>query len=291
MIYSSVKKETGSVMSREELPIYYDIYSPVTTKTRSFPIILFLHGFKGFKDWGAFPDACEYLARHGFCVLAFNFSKNGVGEKMLEFEQPELFSKETLSSDLNDVGDIITHLKSGELRSEQVMINTDIIGIIGHSRGGHTAVAAAAEYPGIQAIVTWSAVANYNKRWNEEMITDWKSKGYTEIENSRTGQIFKLGKVVYDDAIENAGRLMASQRVKELHIPALFIAAKDDEAVPASDSKKLFRACPSDDKEIKLIHDTGHTFGTAHPFEDENFPGAFDELLESTETWFLEHLK
>lgn len=291
MIYSSVKKETGSVKSREDLPIYYDLYSPETTQTRSFPVILFLHGFKGFKDWGAFPDACEYLARHGFCVLSFNFSKNGVGKNMLEFDQPELFEKETLSSDLNDVGDIISHLKNGELRSDQVMINTDIIGIIGHSRGGHTAITAAAEYPGVQAVVTWSAVANYNNRWSEQMVNDWESKGYTEIINSRTGQTLKLGKIVYDDALENTDRLMASRRVKELYIPALFIAAKNDEAVPHSDSKKLFRSCPSDDKEIKLIKDTGHTFGTAHPFEDENFPGPFDELLESTETWFLEYLK
>lgn len=291
MIYSSVKKETGSVKSREDLPIYYDLYSPETTQTRSFPVILFLHGFKGFKDWGAFPDACEYLARHGFCVLSFNFSKNGVGKNMLEFDQPELFEKETLSSDLNDVGDIISHLKNGVLRSDQVMINTDIIGIIGHSRGGHTAITAAAEYPGVQAVVTWSAVANYNNRWSEQMVNDWESKGYTEIINSRTGQTLKLGKIVYDDALENTDRLMASRRVKELYIPALFIAAKNDEAVPHSDSKKLFRSCPSDDKEIKLIKDTGHTFGTAHPFEDENFPGPFDELLESTETWFLEYLK
>lgn len=291
MIYSSVKKESGSVESSENLPIYYDLYSPVTTKTRSFPVILFLHGFKGFKDWGAFPDACEYLARHGFCVLAFNFSRNGIGENMLEFDQPELFEKQTLSSDLNDVGDIISHLKNGELRSDQVMINTDIIGILGHSRGGHTAVAAAAEYPGIQTLVTWSAVADYNERWSEDMINDWNEKGYTEILNSRTGQSLKVGKIVYDDAVENADRLMAIRRVKELHIPVLFIAAKDDESVSHLESKKLFRACPSDDKEIKLIQNTGHTFDTSHPFEDENFPEPFDELLESTETWFLEYLK
>jgi len=291
MIYSSVKKEAGSVESREDLPIYYDLYSPVTTVTRSFPIILFLHGFKGFKDWGAFPDACEYLARYGFCVLSFNFSKNGVGKNMMEFDQPELFEQQTLSSDLNDVGDVISHLKNGDLRSEEVMINTDIIGIIGHSRGGHTAIAAAAEYPGIQTVVTWSAVANYNKRWSDQMVKDWESKGYTEIVNSRTGQTLKLGKIVYDDAIENADRLMASRRVKELHIPALFIAAKNDESVPHSESKKLFRACPSDDKEIRLIQNTGHTFDTAHPFEDENFPEPFNELLEATEVWFLEHLK
>jgi esterase/lipase len=224
-------------------------------------------------------------------VLAFNFSRNGVGENMLEFDQPELFEEQTLSSDLNDVGDVIKHLKNGELRSDQVMINTDIIGIIGHSRGGHTAVAAAAEYPGIQTVVTWSAVANYNERWSDGMKSDWEAKGYTEIVNSRTGQTLKQGKVVYEDAINNADRLMAIKRVKEIHIPILFIAGKEDESVPPSESKKLFRECPSEDKEIKLIQNTGHTFGTAHPFEDEDFPEPFDELLESTETWFIEHLK
>lgn len=291
MMYSSVKKETGFVESRENFPIYYDLYCPVTTQTRSFPVILFLHGFKGFKDWGAFPDACEYLSRHGFCVLAINFSRNGVGKNMLEFDQPDLFEEQTLSSDLNDVGDVIKHLKNGELRSDQVMINTDIIGLIGHSRGGHTAVAAAAEYPGIQAVVTWSAVANYNERWSDEMKRDWETKGYTDIVNSRTGQTLKQGKVVYDDAINNADRLMAIKRVKEIHIPILFIAGKEDESVPPSDSKKLFRECPSEDKEIKLIQHTGHTFSTAHPFEDEDFPEPFDDLLELTETWFIEHLR
>lgn len=291
MIYSSVKKESGSVLSNEDLPIYYDLYSPVTANSRSFPVILFLHGFKGFKDWGAFPDACEYMARYGFCVLAFNFSKNGVGKNMLEFDEEELFRIDSLSSDLEDVGSVIQHLKKGNIRSEQVMINTDLIGLIGHSRGGHTAVAAAAEYPGIQTLVTWSAVSDYNERWTEEMISDWESKGFTEITNSRTGQKLKFDKIVYDDAIENADRLMAIKRVKELHIPVLFIAAKNDKSVSHSDSKKLFRECPSDQKEIRLIQNTGHTFSTSHPFEDEDFPEPFDEVLESTETWFLEHLR
>lgn len=290
-MYSSVKKESGSVPSNENLPIYYDLYAPVTTKTRAFPIILFLHGFKGFKDWGAFPAACGYLARQGFCVVAFNLSKNGVGKSMLEFDEPELFRKQTLSSDLDDVGSVIKHLKKGDLKSDQVTMNTDKIGIIGHSRGGHTAVAAAAEYSGIQCLVTWSAVSDYNKRWSEEMVSDWNEKGFTEIVNGRTGESIPLDKVVYDDALENADRLMAIKRVKELHIPVLFAAGKNDEAVSPSESKKLFRACPSDDKELLLIDGTGHTFGTSHPFEDEDLPEPFDNLLESTETWFLEYLR
>lgn len=290
-MYSSVKKESGSVPSKENLPIYYDLYTPVTTKTRAFPIILFLHGFKGFKDWGAFPDACEYLARQGFCVVAFNLSKNGVGKSMLEFDEPELFRKQTLSSDLDDVGSVINHLKKGNLKSDQVTMNTDKIGIIGHSRGGHTAVAAAAEFSAIQCLVTWSAVSDYNKRWSKEMVNDWSKKGFTEIINGRTGESLPVDKIVYNDAIEHADRLMAIKRVSELHIPVLFAAGKDDEAVSPTESKKLFRACPSDDKELLLIDGTGHTFGTSHPFEDEDLPEPFDNLLESTETWFLEYLR
>lgn len=291
MIYSSIKKETGSVPSNEDLPIYYDLYTPVTTATRTFPIILFLHGFKGFKNWGAFPDACENIARQGFCVVSFNLSKNGISENMFEFDQLDLFRRQTLSSDLDDVGSVIHHLIIGTLKSEQVAMNTDKIGMIGHSRGGHTAVAAAAEYSEIQCLVTWSAVSDYNKRWSDEMIHDWNNKGFTEILNGRTGQMMPVDKIVYDDAIENADRLMAIKRVKELHIPILFAAGKADEAVPVSESKKLFRACPSDEKELLLIEGAGHTFGTVHPFEEQNLPDQFEELLESTETWFLEYLR
>lgn len=291
MIYSSVKKESRSVQSNDDLPIYYDLYSPVTTKTWAFPIILFAHGFKGFKDWGAFPDACEDIARQGFCVIAFNFSKNGIGKNMSEFDELDLFRKQTLSSDLNDVGTIIESLKKGTIKSEEVTMNTDTIGMIGHSRGGHTAIAAAAEFPGIQSLVTWSAVSDYNKRWSDKMIEDWNSKGHTIIMNGRTGQEMPVDKIVYDDALENADRLMAIHRVKELHIPILLAAGKKDESVSPNESKKLFRSCPSDDKELLLIEDTGHTFGTSHPFEDAEFPEPFENLLESTETWFIEHLK
>lgn len=288
---SRVDKISGNVESKEGLPIYFDLYTPFSTSGPTLPLILFLHGFKGFKDWGAFPDACEELSKAGFGVLAMNFSHNGVGENMLEFDQLDLFEKETLSRDLNDVGTVIEAVKSKEISSDKVVLDSDRIGIIGHSRGGHTAVAAAAEYSEIMTLVTWSAVSNYNDRWSDSMINDWETKGYTEIKNSRTNQVMKIGKAVYDDAIANADRLMAIKRVEELHIPSMFIAGKDDEAVPFSESEQLYRACPADQKEIRLIKNAGHTFNVAHPFEEENFPEAFEEVLDLTEGWFLENLK
>lgn len=288
---NNISKTSGSILSTQDIPIYYDLYTPASALGSAAPVILFIHGFKGFKDWGAFPDACEELARIGFSVVAFNFSMNGIGKNMMEFEEEEHFSNETLSQDLNDIEQVINALKRKEIASDKADLDTDRIGIIGHSRGGHTAIAAAAEFSEIQCLVTWSAVADYNARWSDQMIDDWEKKGFTEIKNSRTGEILKLGKVVYDDARENADHLMAIKRVQELHIPSLFIAGKKDESVPFRDSQELFRKSPADDKEIRLIEQTGHTFGVSHPFNEDDFPAPFAEVLDLTEGWFLDHLK
>lgn len=290
MPYSNISKISDSIPSTEGLPIYYDLYVPTGHREKTFPVIIFLHGFKGFKDWGAFPDACAELSTAGFGVVAINFSLNGVGENMTEFDQLDLFARETLSQDLDDVGSVIKALQSGEISAKNASLDTEKLGILGHSRGGHTAVAAAAEYQEIAGLVTWSAVADYNARRSKEMIADWKEKGVTEIANGRTGQIMPVDDVVYKDALENADRLMAVQRAKELSVPALFVHSKGDEAVPYSEAEKLYRNCASGEKELKLISDSGHTFGTAHPFEEEEFPEPFRQVVDKTIGWFEYYL-
>ncbi len=291
MSFNTIVKNSGAVNSTEGLPIRYDLYVPGESVSHPLPVILFLHGFKGFKDWGPFPTACEELSSAGFGVLAMNFSLNGVGESMTEFDELDLFSRQTLSQDLDDVGSVIEALKSGEIASDKVELNTDSMGILGHSRGGHTAVAAAAEYISIECLVTWSAVADYNRHWSKQMIKDWESRGVTEIKNGRTGQIMPVKKVVYEDARQNAERVIALKRVKNIYAPSLFVHAKKDESVPPSNAEELYRACPAQDKELKWVPETGHTFGGAHPFEEEDFPEPFGEVLEYTSNWFQYHLQ
>lgn len=288
---SSVNKISDSIPSSEDLPIYYDLYYPDNQEEQKLPLIIFLHGFKGFKDWGAFPDGCAELSTAGFAVVAMNFSFNGVGESMTEFDQLDLFARETLTQDLNDVGSVIDALHEGKISANNISLDTDNIGILGHSRGGHTAVAAAAEYDEIECLVTWSAVADYNERWSDDMIADWKEKGVTEIKNGRTGQMMPVKKVVFDDALKNADRLMAATRAKELDIPSLFIHSKGDETVPFSEAEKLYQSCGSEEKDIMLIPDSGHTFGTAHPFEDDSFPDPFRQVVDKTAKWFTSHMQ
>lgn len=290
MAYSSITKNSGAVESTEGLPIYYDLYFPDNSGNSSLPVIVFLHGFKGFKDWGPFPKACKEISRSGFGVVAMNFSLNGVGENPTVFDQLDYFARETLSQDLDDVGSIINALNEGKMESGNITLDTDMIGILGHSRGGQTAVAAAAEFNEIKCLATWSAVADYNQRWSDKMIEEWENQGYTEIKNSRTGQSMRIDKVVYDDAREHAERVIALNRIKNLHIPVLIVHATDDESVPVFESDKLHKACPSTDKELKKVPGTGHTFGTGHPFEGGEFPEPFREVLDSTKQWFEYYL-
>lgn len=290
MDFKNIEKVTGNIPSSENLPIRYDLYYP-TDQNGPLPVIIFLHGFKGFKDWGTFPAISQTLADAGFAVVAMNFSLNGIGENKLTFDRLDLFGRETFSQDIDDVGRIIQGIKNEQISIDETALDNNRIGILGHSRGGQTAVAATAEYDEVSCLVTWSAVANYNARWSEAMKNDWETKGVTEIKNGRTGQIMPLKINVYDDAREHADRVIALNRVGEVEAPSLFVHAKDDEAVPATNAEQLFETSAATEKDILLVPNTGHTFDGAHPFNDDVFPAPLQQVMDKTSKWFINHFK
>lgn len=289
----AVRKEQGSIQSTEGLPIRYDLYLPRPAQ-ESLPVVIFVHGFMGFKDWGPFPDVCYELASQGLAVVAMNFSLNGMSgnaDVSDTFDQPEHLERETFSQDLQDIRSVIDAIISGEISGPQETLDQYRMGIIGHSRGGHCAIVAAAEFDEIISLVTWAAIADYTQRWGEKLKNEWESQGFTEVSNSRTGQVFKVKKVVYDDLRNNADTLLAINRVRELYIPCLFIHGKNDESVPYTELNHLYENCPSSDKKKLMIEGADHTFGGAHPHTDEELPQKFLEVLEATTEWFRETLK
>lgn len=286
----AVRKEDGSILSTEGLPIRYNLYLPRPAQ-ESLPVVIFVHGFMGFKDWGPFPDVCYELASQGFAVIGMDFSLNGVTGSGDTFDRPDLLERETFTQDLNDIRSVIDAVISGEISGPQETLDQYRIGIIGHSRGGHCAIVAAAEFTEIISIVTWAAIADYTQRWGEKLKNDWDTQGYTEVTNDRTKQVFKVGRVVYDDLRNNADRLLAINRVRELFIPCLFIHGKDDESVPYTEVNSLYENCPNSDKKRIIIEGGNHTFGGVHPFTDDELPPKFLEVLEHTTSWFRDTMR
>jgi len=54
-------------------PILVDVCYKSNNSSK--PILIFCHGYKGFKDWGAWNVMAETFAKAGFCFIKFNFYK------------------------------------------------------------------------------------------------------------------------------------------------------------------------------------------------------------------------
>ena len=251
------------------------------------PLLIFAHGFKGFKDWGGFPYMCEKLSENGFTVLSFNFSHNGVEESApMDFTRLDLFAENTHSIELNDLDAVIKFIPHLE-EKHPGKLDIKKVGLIGHSRGGGLSVITAAEHPEIKALVTLAAVADFN-RYTVEQKKRWREKGYIEMPNMRTNQLMKMNVTLLDDIEKNSERLSIVNAAGRLNIPWLIIHGKEDLSVKFTDAEKLFAASNRDKTELKIINNTGHTFGVEHPFKGTT--NAFEEVINTTSDFFKNNL-
>ena len=80
------------------------------------PLLIWVHGFKGFKDWGSHHLLARYFAENGYRVLKFNFSHNGTTpDKPNDLTDLIAFSENTFSMELNDLQYVIDFACSGSV--------------------------------------------------------------------------------------------------------------------------------------------------------------------------------
>jgi dienelactone hydrolase len=257
------------------------------------PVVVFCHGFKGFKDWGPFPAWGRFLAETGFASVLFNFSYNGVAaEAPTEFTELDKFKENTFTRELDDLAAVVGAAEGGRLPGPALDIAEDggRLGLVGYSRGGGTAILHAARDERVQALTTWSSVSGFTDHFSEEQISDWEEKGYTEITNSRTGQTMRLGRVLYNDAMAHREQLDVLGAASQLETPWLIVHAADDETVSFKEAQSLREAAPHAEFEEA---EGGHTFGAAHPFAGEgagDVPASARRVWKRTRTFFEETL-
>ena len=105
------------------------------------PIVVFCHGYKGFKDWGPFNLVANQFAKAGFVFIKMNFSHNGVTlENPNEFADLEAFAKNNFCMELDDTGVLINYLFSSSCTIPKSEIDLNNLYIMGHSRGGAAAI-------------------------------------------------------------------------------------------------------------------------------------------------------
>jgi len=248
------------------------------------PCLIFVHGFKGFKDWGFVPFLGEYFEKENFFLITFNFSHNGIGEDRLEFTELDKFANNTFSKEIEELNEIIAAYKNNYFG----VTENEFIGLIGHSRGGGISLLVAETNNNIDACVTWSAISKFD-RYSERQKQIWRKDGFFEVLNSRTNQVMRLNLVLLDDLENNLeNRLNIEKSLNNFNKPLLMIHGEKDLAVPVAEAETLYSWSDVNKTELVIIPKTGHTFEVKHPFEGSN--EKFDLVLSKTADFFKKHL-
>ncbi|PJA06741.1 MAG: alpha/beta hydrolase [Flavobacteriales bacterium CG_4_10_14_0_2_um_filter_32_8] len=244
------------------------------------PIVVFAHGFKGFKDWGHFNKVMEYFIENGFAFVKFNFSHNGgTVEQPIDFPDLEAFGNNNYTKELDDLSTVIDWIENNNLIADKE-INKQQIYLIGHSRGGGISILAAHEDNRIKKVVTWAAVADLINRYSEEQISYWKKAGVIYVENSRTNQQMPLYYQLAENTLNNKVRFNVELAAKNLTIPHLIIHGTKDEAVPVNEASKINQW--NSTSQLFIIEGAGHAFGASHPFSSTTFPPYAQIVLDKT---------
>ena len=268
-----------SLTSRCGLPFGADIRLPDGQGV--YPVVIVCHGFKGFKDFAFFPYASRKLCEQGFAVVTMNFSGNGIGDDPVQFTALEKFEQNTISQELDDIEAVLDGIESGMLLGPQG--EAQRIGIMGHSRGGCTAIVKAALDPRLKCLVTWASPAALG-RYSDEVLRQWKEDGRYNFVNARTKQDMFVGYAYIEDIQANRDRYSLDLAVSRLTIPYLAVHGSNDESVAVDAARRLHSYAKSGQAELALVDGGTHTFGTKHPFEGST--PALEQAIARTAAWF-----
>lgn len=264
---------------KEKKTIGYDVYYKENKQPK--PIIIFCHGYKGYKDWGAWDLVAKHFAEQGFFFLKFNFSYNGgTINNPIDFPDLEAFAQNNFSKELEDLDSIVDFI-STENNFEND-IDSKNISLIAHSRGAGIILIKASEDSRINNVITWAGVSDFKARFliDSTYFNDWKKNGITYIENSRTKQQMPHYFQFFEDFIANEKRMTIKLAVKNIHVPMLIVQGSDDSTVIEAEAKLLHSWNPK--SILEIIKNGDHSFGTKHPWEESELPKDLQKVVEKS---------
>lgn len=255
---------TDVIPGAENQPIKLDVHWPVDVTPEH--VVVFCHGYKGFKDWGAWHALGEYFTAQGMAFIKFNFSHNGLGESSDgDFDRLDLFAENNYSKELYDTEQVLRYI------SKQNHFRELKIHLLGHSRGGGIVLIKAFQNKSVTSVITLASVCDYGVRFPfGKALQQWKEEGVYHVLNGRTGQKMPHHIQFLHDYYNNLEDLDIRSKLKRYDKPLLVIHASDDLAVHISEAMKLKKWNPT--AELVVLPQGGHTFGAKHPWEENDLP-------------------
>lgn len=275
-----MKQQAFSIPVESDLTLRGDIHTDEAAGGNQ-PLLLFCHGFKGFKDWGSFPFVADSLAKRGITTIRFNFTCNGVGESLTEFDELEKFGRNTYAREVADLTVLTEWIVSGKLPLPDY-VDTGRLFVLGHSKGGGDAILFGAGNPLVAGIISWNGIANVNL-FDEKLRHQIEENGVGYIPNARTGQEMPITRVVIDDVDQNRDGYDLIDKVSRMEQPLCIIQGREDFARLVKGSERLHHAAKN--AELHWIEGGDHTFQARHPFQGST--AQLEEAIEQTVAFIL----
>lgn len=223
------------------------------------PAALLVHGFKGFKDYSFLPVFAERLARAGFVAVTATVSGAGVDADG-NFTRLDRFARNGYTRELDDLRAVVDALRAGRLDTAP----PTSLGVVGHSRGGGTAILLAGECAA-DALVTWNAIGTVRRHTDRELEA-WRAAGTIHIVHKRLGIRLPLDYEVVEDCLRHEhDRLDIAAAARRLAIPWLHLHGTDDETVPYAEGEALATNGGAKHR-FEAVEGGKHTWGATHPW-------------------------
>ena len=240
-------------------------------RDRPQPVVIYAHGFNGFKDWGNFDLVAARFAEAGYVFVKFNFSHNGTtAAHPTEFVDLEAFGNNNYSRQLEDLHRVLDWVCDNE-NPYRAVIDSNRVSLVGHSMGGGIAILQAARDNRVKALVSWAAISECKTpwgNWSQERLDEWKKRGVEYYVNTRTNQRMPLYYQLYEDFQANQAGLDIAAAIKSLKVPVLICHGSADSSVSPGSAYQLKKWQPA--AELLMV-DSDHVFGRKHPWLE---PGA-----------------
>lgn len=252
--------------------------------------VLFLHGYKGYMDWGAWPQVGNLMASQGWRFLRINFTHNGTTPvKPSSFNDLEAFAANTYRRERDEAVDVLKALRNPASVKDTIASDAPLV-VIGHSRGGGIACLAGAAADcklrqtgrhGVDAIVTWAGVSDFASRFpTGAQLEDWRKTGQLEVINHRTRQRLHHNWSFFQDFQENESDLTIENAVRKFKGRMMVAHGTNDVAVAIEHAHQLnqWSTFPT----LALLEGAGHTFGAAEPWQKPILPEQLQVLTQTT---------
>lgn len=262
---------------RNNKPIVWDAFFKSNKKPK--PLVIFCHGYKGFKDWGSWNLVAKFFCDSDFYFTKFNFSHNGgTIENPIDFPDLDAFAQNNYTKELDDLDAILNLFLSQQFEYKNEIDHSNVI-IIGHSRGGGIAIIKAAEDQRITTLITWASISDFaNRTATTGDLEQWRVEGVKYVLNSRTHQQMPHYFQFYEDFKRNEKRLNIESAIKSNQIPTLIVHAKDDPSVSFTEAETIHSWNPK--TELITIENSNHVFDAAHPWTTDKLPHALEKVIE-----------